>query len=65
MDPDPDPDPFPDLTPFFIDFKYAKKYFCCPQTHHLTVTKFYLQAIFQTLNTFMRKGKEPDPDPYL
>jgi hypothetical protein len=28
---------------------------------------FILQALFQPLNTFMRKGKdlEPDPDPYL
>jgi hypothetical protein len=42
-----DPDPTPDPTPFFIDFKDAKKIFClifflitCPQAHHLQSKKF-------------------------
>jgi hypothetical protein len=52
-------DPAPDPTPFFIDFKDAKKIhiflITCPQAHHL--------HYFSPLNTLMRKGK--DPDPYL
>jgi hypothetical protein len=47
---DPDPDPTPDLTPFFIDFKDAKKissYFfliTCPQAHHLQSKKLFFFA---------------------
>jgi hypothetical protein len=43
-----DPDPTPDPTPFFIDFKDAKKkdiffiffLITCPQAHHLQSKKF-------------------------
>jgi hypothetical protein len=48
----------------------------CPQAHHLQSKKFYIlltfsvkilfcRHYFSPLNTFMRKGKDPDPDPYL
>ncbi len=79
-----DPDPTSDPTPFFIDFKDAKKYFfpyfflflTCPQAHHLQSKKFnfllkfcvkilFCRHCFSPLNIFMRKGKDPDPDPYL
>jgi hypothetical protein len=46
-----DPDPPPDPNPFFKDFKDAKI--------------FILQALFSPLNTYMRKGKDPNLDPYL
>ncbi len=84
MDPDPVPDldPTPDSTPFFIDFKDAKKYFfspyffliTCPQAHHLQPKKLifllkfctkilFCRHYFNLLNTFMRKGKDPEPNP--
>ena len=53
--PDPDPDP----TPFFIDFKNAKKIF---------FTIFLLLSnrhYFSPLNTLTRKGKDLEPDLYL
>jgi hypothetical protein len=74
-------DPIPDPTPFFNDFKDAKKNFSpyfsfitCPQAHHLQYKKFNFwlkfcvknfigRHCFNPLNTFMRKGK--DPDSYL
>jgi hypothetical protein len=74
-----DPDPTPDQTPFFLDFKDAKKnsYFFLLLAHrHIIFSlknlvlgqnfelKFYFAGIsFSPLNTFMRKGM--DPDPYL
>jgi hypothetical protein len=78
MNPDPVPDPTPDPTPFFSDFKDAKKisYFFSynlPVGTHLLSFKFNLlkfcfqilccKHYFCSLNTFIRKGK--DPDPYL
>jgi hypothetical protein len=78
--PDPAPDPTTDPTTFFIDFKDAKKYFFSitfPEAHHLQTKKlnFFCQNFvfkilfcrhyFSFLNTFMRKGKDPEPDPYL
>jgi hypothetical protein len=78
---DPVPDPTPDQTPFFIEFKDAKKQIfliTCSQVHHLQSKKIYfllkfcVKMIFcrdylSSLNTFMRKGKnpQPDPDPHL
>jgi hypothetical protein len=77
---DPDPNPTPDPTPFFIDFKDAKKYFLhiflitYPQAHHLQSKKikFFAKILFcghhfSPLHTFMRKKEdlEPDPDPAL
>jgi hypothetical protein len=70
MDPDPDP------TPLFIDFKNAKKNFLlitCPRTSSESLKKFNFLLNFcakilfcgHYFNTFMRKGKEPEPDPYL
>jgi hypothetical protein len=77
MDPDPNLDPNP--TPaFFIDFKNAKKYLVSyfflitwPQAHRLQSKKlnFLLNFCVKTLfcrhyfNSFMRKGKDPEPDP--
>jgi hypothetical protein len=77
-----DPDPTPDQTPFFTDFKDAKKMFffsyffliTCPLAHHFQskilnfLLKFCIKILFcghyfSPLNTFLRKGK--DPDPYL
>jgi hypothetical protein len=70
MDPDPDP------TPFFSDFKDAKKKYFFPYFFLLTYSqaysfqsykfnfllKFYFDKhYFSPLNTFMRKGKDPDP----
>jgi hypothetical protein len=65
---DPDPNPTPDPTPFFIDFKDAKKYFLhiflitYPQAHHLQSKKikFFAKILFcghhfSPLHTFMRK----------
>ncbi len=68
MDPDPALDPDPDPTSFFIDFKYVK------QAHHLQSKKFnfllkfcvkilFCRHYFSPLNTSMRKGKVPQPDP--
>ncbi len=76
---DPDPDPTPDPTPFFIDLKNAKKYLfsyffliTCPGTSSSVyfLLKFCVKILFcrhyfNPLNTFMRKGKDPDPDTYL
>jgi hypothetical protein len=69
-----------DSTPFFIDFKDAKKNFkyffhvTCPQAHHLQSKIYYFwlkfcikisfcRHYFGLLNTLMRKGKDPEPDP--
>ncbi len=48
----------------------------CPQAHHLQSEKFnfllefcvkilFSRNNFSQLNTFMRKGKDPEPDPHL
>jgi hypothetical protein len=70
-----DPDLTPDPTPFFFDFKNAKKYLflyffltTCPQAHHLQPKKFNFLLNFcvkilfcrHYFNTYMRKGKDPD-----
>jgi hypothetical protein len=52
-----DPEPTPDPTPFFIDFKDAKKIFF--SSYFVLICRHYISP----LNTFVRKGK--DPDPYL
>jgi hypothetical protein len=70
-------------TPFFFDFKNAKKYLfsyffriTCPEAlHHQSkklnfLLKFCVKILFcrhffSPLNTFMRKGKDPDPVPHL
>ncbi len=78
---DPDQDPTPDPTPFFIEFKDAKKFFfhflffliICPQVKKFNfllkfcVRMLFCRHYFSQLNTFMMKGKdpEPDPDPHL
>jgi hypothetical protein len=70
-DPDPDPNSTPDPTPFFIDFKDAKKIYFHLQSKKLNIfLKFCVNMIFcrhyiNPLNTFMRKGKDPEPNPYL
>jgi hypothetical protein len=46
----------PDPTPFFIDFKDAKK---------VCVNILFCKHYFDPLNTFMRQGKDPEPDPDL
>jgi hypothetical protein len=52
-----DPDTTPDPTPFFIDFKGAKKF-----NFWLQVLFLFCKHYFRTLNIFMRK-REPDLDP--
>jgi hypothetical protein len=69
-----DPDPTPNPTPFFRDFKDAKKKFFVFFSSNLSagtlssVLKIYFFAknffgkhYFRPLNTFMRKEKDPDP----
>jgi hypothetical protein len=73
MDPDPDPTPF-------SDFKDAKKksFFSCNLfastlssvlkinfLQKFCVKILFCKYYFSPLNTFMRKGKDPDPDPCL
>jgi hypothetical protein len=69
----------PDPTPFFIDFKDAKKIFfkyffhvTCPQAHHLQSKKFYFLLKFCFNISFCRHyfsllntfmRKGKDPDP--
>jgi hypothetical protein len=80
QDPHPTPDPTTSLILRMLK-KYFFSYFfliICPQAHHLQSTKlnfllkfcvniFICRHYFSPLNTFMRKGKDPDPepDPYL
>ncbi len=74
------PDPTPDLTPFFSDFKekHFSSYFFSYNLPAGTLSSVYCfkdivcqilfcKRYFSPLNTFMRKGKNPDPepDPYL
>jgi hypothetical protein len=81
MDPALDPDPTPDPTPFFSDCKDAKKIFFfhiisynLPAVtlssvlkifNKILCNKFIWQHYFSPINTFKRKGKDPDPDPCL
>ncbi len=76
---DPDPDPALVLTPFYIDFKDAKTYFFfnfpAGTTSSVKKIKFFcknycVKMLFcrhycSPLNTFRRKGTDPEPDPYL
>ncbi len=78
-DPAPDSDPTQDPTTFFNDIIDVKKKFIFflvtyPKVHHLQSKKLiflltfcvkipFCQAFSSPLNTFMGKGK--DPDPYL
>ncbi len=79
-----DPDPTPDPTPFFSEFKDAKRYmffivfsYNLPTgtlSSDLKILKidFFAKILckilifkhyFSLLNTLMRKGKDPNPDP--
>jgi hypothetical protein len=68
-----DPDPTPDPTPFFSDLKDGKKsfFFICfsyklTRRHIIfSLKNFACKHYFSPLNNFMRKEKDPDPDPYL
>ncbi len=74
-----DPDPSADPTPFFKAAKKIFLLIFSHnmlQAHHLQSKKFNFllkfcvkmllcRHYFSTLNTIMRKGKDPDPDPYL
>jgi len=74
-----DPDPTPDPTPFFSDFKDVKKNCSHIFSYNLpagtisSVLKFKFLLTFCVkiflatipLNTFMRNGKDLEPDPYL
>ncbi len=75
-DPDPNPDPTPFFLDFKNTKKNFLSYFflTCPQAHHLQskkfnfLQKFCVKILFcshysSPLNTYLRKGK--DPDPYL
>jgi hypothetical protein len=78
-DPDPVPDPNAFFIDFKDAKKLIFSYFVlitCPQAHHVQSKKFngllkfcvkmlFCRHYFSPLNTFMRKGKDPDPDPYL
>ncbi len=80
LDPDPTPDPTPFFIDFQdakknIFFKYFFRV-TCSQAHHLQSKKLnflrkfcvkmlFCRHYFSLLNTFMRKGKDTDPDPYL
>jgi hypothetical protein len=73
---DPDPDPTPDPTPFFSNFRDAKKFiffsYNLPFSLQSSVLKIkffatilcqnlFCRHYFSPLNTFMRKGTDPDP----
>ena len=77
LDPALEQNPAPDLTPFFSDLKDAKKnYFFIAFSYNypkniifsLFFAKFCVRILFcckhyfSPLNTFVRKGKDPDPD---
>jgi hypothetical protein len=74
MDPDPTPDPTPSSLILMILKKsyFFLKTWPCPQAHHHQSEKFnfliefcvkilFCRHYFSQLNTFMRKGKDPDP----
>jgi hypothetical protein len=73
----PDPSPvsivFKNAKKIFFSYFFLKT---CPQAHHLQSKKFnfcqnycikmlFCRHYFSPLNTFMRKGKDPESDPYL
>ncbi len=59
-----DPDPTPDPTFFFSDFKDAKFFFSSYLYAKIFVVNIlFCKRYFSMLNTFMSKGK--DPEPYL
>jgi hypothetical protein len=77
-DPDPTPDLTPFFIEFHDAKKniFVSYFFLitCPQAHHLQSKKFnfclkfcvtilFGRHCFSPLNTFMRKGKDPEPDP--
>jgi len=71
---DPDSDPIPDPTPFFSYFKDAKEnnFFLLYIFSNLQslllkflCQNFILEALLSPLNIFMRRGKDPGPDPFL
>jgi hypothetical protein len=80
MDPDPTPDPTPFFIDF-EDAKKKFPYFFLitySQAHRLQSKEFnfllkflvkmlpvFCRHYFNPLNTFMRKGKDPDPEPYI
>jgi hypothetical protein len=74
--PDPDPNPFfsdfKDAKNVFFSYFFLITY---PQAHYLQSLKFifllkfcvkilFCKHYFSLLNTFMRKGKDPDPELY-
>ncbi len=65
---DPDPDPSPDPTPFLkVTLRMPKKLSSVLKINFLLkcCVKFYCASnYFCPLYIFMRKGKEPDPDPW-
>jgi len=79
LDPVPTPDPTPFFIDFKDAKKYFFSCFfliTCPQAHHLQSQKFnfllkfcfkilFCRHYFSPLYTFMKKGKKPDPEPYL
>ncbi len=78
--PDPDPTPDPTLL-FSLILRIQKKFsyfflITCPQAHHLQSEKFnfllefcvkilFCRHYLSQLNTFVRKGKDLEPDPGL
>jgi hypothetical protein len=79
-DPDAIPDPTPFFIDFKDAQTFFSHFFLitCPQLHHLQSRKLnfllkccvkmlFCRHYFSPLNTFMTKGKdpEPDPDPHL
>ncbi len=77
MDQDPDPTQFfidfKDVKKYFLSYFFL---ITCPQAHHLQSKKFtflvkfcikilFCRHYFSPLNTFIRKGKDPEPDPEL
>jgi hypothetical protein len=74
MDLDPAPNSTPDPTTFFSDFLDAKKKIFIFFSYNLPtgtsssdfcVKILFFRHYFSPLNTFMRKGNDPDPDPDL
>ncbi len=80
MDPDPapNPDPTPDLSLVALGMQKKFSYFFLityPQEHYLQSYKFnclinfvlnlFCKHYVSPLNIFMRKGKDPEPEPDL
>jgi hypothetical protein len=61
-----DPDPTPNPTPFFSDHGQINFSFKNLTFLQKFCVKIYFASIFSVRATqFMRKGKDPDPDPYI